>query len=136
MRFYTLDTVFSFGQHQGETVAQVLATAPGYLNFCMQALDHFALRRAEAETWQTQYPAFGQQFTPQAWERLDEKEAEHQAQLERQRRRDEADDYDSSDEYSAREAERDTFDALTDGQYGDYDDFDGDMDGLRDALGW
>lgn len=38
-------------------------------------------------------------------------------------------DYDDSD----------TFDALTDGQYGDYDDFienGGDMDSLMDALGF
>ncbi len=44
------------------------------------------------------------------------------------------DDHEPS--YSRRDAERDTFDALTDGQYGDYDDFGGDMDSLRDALGY
>jgi|GEM_PF-762048 len=41
---------------------------------------------------------------------------------------------DNSDDY-----ERDTFDALTDGQYGDYDDWrerGGDMDNLRDRLGF
>ena len=30
---------------------------------------------------------------------------------------------------------RDTFDALTDGQYGDYDDFGGDIGSLKDSLG-
>lgn len=44
------------------------------------------------------------------------------------------DDYYSRDEY-----ERDTFYALTDGMYGDYEDFKssgGDMDSLMDALGY
>ena len=52
MRFYSFDSVFSFGRHQGQTVAEVLAENPGYLNFCLQVLDHFALRRHELESWQ------------------------------------------------------------------------------------
>jgi hypothetical protein len=45
-------------------------------------------------------------------------------------------DYDDRDDH---DYERDTFDALTDGQYGDYDDWregGGDMDSLRDGLGY
>jgi hypothetical protein len=46
---------------------------------------------------------------------------------------------DSYDYYDEPDYERDTFDALTDGQYGDYDDWrdsGGDMDSLRDGLGF
>jgi hypothetical protein len=49
------------------------------------------------------------------------------------------DDYDSNDYYEKPDYERDNFYALTDGQYGDYDDWreeGGDMDSLRDGLGY
>lgn len=44
-------------------------------------------------------------------------------------------DYDDNDN----DNERDTFDALTDGQYGDYDEWrrnGGDIDSLMDSLGY
>ena len=137
MKFYTLDTVFSFGRHQGQTVAEVLVENPGYLNFCLQVLDHFCLYRADVEAWQEEFPKLKQQLTAAAWSKLDEKESElqaHQARLQATAYDD--DHYDSGDYYSRDDAERDTFDALTDGQYGDYDDFNGDMDSLRDAMGY
>lgn len=137
MKFYTLDTVFSFGRHQGQTVAEVLVENPGYLNFCLQVLDHFALRRADVEAWQVEYPKLKERMTEAAWSKLDEKESELQAQQARLQAASYDDDhYDSSNYYSRDDAERDTFDALTDGQYGDYDDFNGDMDSLRDAMGY
>lgn len=137
MKFYTLETGFSFGRHQGQTVAEVLVENPGYLNFCLQVLDHFGLHRSDVEAWQEEFPKLKQQMTEAAWNKLDEKESQHQAELTRQQvAADEDYSYDSGDYYSRDDAERDTFDALTDGQYGDYDDFNGDMDSLRDAMGY
>ena len=137
MKFYTLNTVFSFGRHQGQTVAEVLVENPGYLNFCLQVLDHFGLYRADVEAWQEEFPKLKQQMTEAAWNKLDEKESQLQAELTQQRvAADEDDSYDSGNYYSRDNAERNTFDALTDGQYGDYDDFNGDMDSLRDAMGY
>lgn len=135
MRFYDLDTVFSFGRHQGQTVADVLAENPGYLNFCLQVLDHFALRRTDLEAWQQQFPKLQAQMTEAAWTKLDAKELQLTPPPV------EDDDYDdgyqdSGDYYSRDDADRDTFDALTDGQYGDYDDFNGNFDSLRDAMGY
>ena len=49
------------------------------------------------------------------------------------------DDYECCDGSSEWDADRETFDALTDGQYGSYDDFaanGGDLDWLTDALGF
>lgn len=43
-------------------------------------------------------------------------------------------DYDQA--YDRREIERDNFDALSDGQYGDFDNFSGDFDSLRDSMGY
>lgn len=47
--------------------------------------------------------------------------------------------YDGYDDYNDDENERDTFYALTDGQYGDYDEWrrnGGDMDSLMESLGF
>ena len=52
---------------------------------------------------------------------------------------DDDDFYDNNSYRSNREMREDTFDALTDGMYGDYDDWldaGGDMDSLRDGLGF
>ncbi|MDQ2769895.1 MAG: hypothetical protein M3Y54_05275 [Bacteroidota bacterium] len=132
MHFYYLATTFTFGIHQGQTVEQVVAEHPGYLNFCVQVLDHFALRRADVEAWQEQFPKLRHQLTDAAWAKIDEKETVLNAHDEDEYN--DRDDFDYS--YSARDAERDTFDALTDGQYGDYDDWGGNMDHLRDAMGY
>ena len=136
MHFYDLDSVIGFGQHQGQTLAQVLDHNPGYLNFCVQVLDHFAVRRADAEEWQQHFPRLAQKMTDAAWAKIDEKESGLDC---REREDEQGDNYERYDSYSARDAERDTFDALTDGQEGDYDDFfdrGGNMDSLRDSLGW
>lgn len=42
-------------------------------------------------------------------------------------------DYDDYDDYDHHDYDRDTFDAMTDGQLGDWDDFDGDID---DVMTW
>lgn len=48
-------------------------------------------------------------------------------------------DYNGYDSYDDNDYERDTFYALTDGMYGDYEDFrenGGDIDSLMDSLGY
>lgn len=123
MRLYSLDTVFTFGKHQGQTLREVAASNFGYLSFCLLHLDHFAVRRETIEHILQQNPKFS--FPAEAWAKLDEKEAKF----------DEPDDDDDYENYSSRDRDRDTFDALTDGQYGDYDDWNGNSDALEDAMG-
>jgi hypothetical protein len=43
MKFYSLDSVFTFGQFEGKTVREVIATQPSYIEFCARELDHFYL---------------------------------------------------------------------------------------------
>ncbi len=133
MRLYTPDTVFTFGKYEGNTLAQVAATEPSYIQFCLLNLDHFVLLRETAESLGEQHSTFT--LTAEAWAKLDEQEAEYDEAAEAKANRYRHDD-DGYESYSSRDADRDTFDALTDGQYGSYDDFGGDMDSLRDAMGY
>lgn len=41
MRFYTLDTEFTFGKYEGKTVKEILEIQPTYLDWCAINLDHF-----------------------------------------------------------------------------------------------
>jgi len=41
MKFYTLDTEFTFGKYEGETVKEILEIQPAYLDWCAINLDHF-----------------------------------------------------------------------------------------------
>jgi len=41
MKFYTLDTEFTFGKFSGKTVKEILEIQPTYLDWCAINLDHF-----------------------------------------------------------------------------------------------
>ena len=41
MKFYTLDTEFTFGKYEGKTVKEVLEIQATYLDWCAINLDHF-----------------------------------------------------------------------------------------------
>jgi hypothetical protein len=41
MKFYTLDTEFTFGKYDGKTVKEILEIQPAYLDWCAINLDHF-----------------------------------------------------------------------------------------------
>jgi broad specificity phosphatase PhoE len=41
MKFYTLDTEFTFGKYEGKTVKEILEIQPTYLDWCAINLDHF-----------------------------------------------------------------------------------------------
>ncbi len=133
MHFYGLDTAFHFGQHKGLTVRQVLEINPSYLGFCVRTLDHFALRRADVITWQQDFPALQKWLNTEVWAKLDAKEAA----LKRSAAIEDYDDrLDTDYAYQGRNSDRGVFDALTDGQYGDFENWGGNMDSLRDALGY
>ena len=41
MKFYTLDTEFTFGKYEGKTVKEILEIQTAYLDWCAINLDHF-----------------------------------------------------------------------------------------------
>ena len=128
MKSYNLDTEFTFGRYEGKTVRQILDLQISYLNWCAIHLDHFYISEEVIEEIKTFKPNFA--FTEEEQLSLDCKYNNWEnEQVERRP------SYDREDRYT----ERDNFDALTDGQYGDYDDWrdsGGDMDRLMDGMGF
>jgi len=130
MNSYNLDTEFTFGKFEGKTVKEVLDIQPSYLDWCAVNLDHFYISDDIIEKIKAIIPDF--KLSEEGKQKLNEK---YETWENEQEDYDNYGDYDYQDNY---EYERDTFDVLTDGQYGDYDDFrenGGDMDHLRDILG-
>lgn len=129
MKFYNLDTEFTFGKFEGKTVREVLDIQHSYIDWCAINLDHFFISDEVIEEIKSIVPDFS--ISEEGQNKLSEKYETWENEQE------DYDDYDNYDDYH--DYERDTFDALTDGQYGDYDDFresGGDLDSLRDALGF
>lgn len=134
MKSYTLDTQFTFGKYTGKSVEEVLRIQPSYLSWCAINLDHFFLSDAIIAQIMELFPSF--RLSAEAKRALSEKEEPNNKD-----RRSSQYDYGAHGSYGHDnyDYEADTFDALTDGQYGSYDDFlegGGDMDHLRDALGF
>ena len=134
MKFYDLNSVISFGKFEGKTIREVADAQPSYLEWCSINLDHFFINQDIVEELKENNPSFS--FSKEAQDRLAEKYEAWEIE------QDDSTAYESYDEYDYDEYpdyERDTFDALTDGQYGDYDDWrdsGGDMDSLMDGLGF
>ena len=41
MKFYYLDTIFTFGKFSGKTIREILELHPFYIEWCLLNLDHF-----------------------------------------------------------------------------------------------
>ena len=114
MKFYEMDTVFTFGKHKGLTAEEVFQNNPSYLEFCALNLDHFFLSEEVIEEIKSLKPDFS--LSQKALDRLEEKYDEWLQKDEP----DQAPDYNYQNN---RDLDRDNFWALTDGMLGDYDDW-------------
>jgi broad specificity phosphatase PhoE len=135
MKFYDLNTILNFGKFEGETIKEVAEIQPSYLDWCAINLDHFYIDEGEIEELKGINPGFS--FSEEAKEKLAEKYGNWEDEQEYYADYENPYDYNQPDYYQ--DYERDTFDALTDGQYGSYDDWrenGGDLDGLMDGLGF
>jgi hypothetical protein len=136
MKNYELDSIFSFGKHHGEILSKVFINDPSYVDWCIKKLNHFSIEEDVFDKLLLINPKY--QFSretlailKQSWDY----DAEDLANMyEAINERDcEPHDYDQNADW-----ERDCFDAMTDGQYGSYDDFKdncGDYDNLIEGLG-
>lgn len=132
MKFYNLDTEFTFGQFEGKTVREVLDIQYSYIDWCAINLDHFFISDEVIEEIKSIVPDFS--ISEEGQNKLSEK---YETWKNEQKDYDDYNNYDDYHDYQ--DYKRDTFGALTDGQYGDYDDFrenGGDIDSLLDALGF
>ncbi|MDR2651083.1 MAG: hypothetical protein LBC68_02035 [Prevotellaceae bacterium] len=125
MKFYDIDTKFDFGKYTGKTLQEVLEIQPSYINWCIINLTHFYISEDVIDEIKSIKPDFT--LSEEELQKLDNKYDTWNEQ--------EIDKYDKhtyySDDY---DWDRETFDALTDGMYGDYDE-NVDIDSLMTFLG-
>jgi hypothetical protein len=131
MKFYELDTEFTFGKYEGKTLKDIINDDQSYIDWCINNLEHFYISNDVIEKLKLIKPDFS--ISEETQNHLNEKYETWENEQD--------EDYEEDDYYERddRDYERDNFDALTDGQYGSYDDFidnGGDMDNLNDALGY
>jgi hypothetical protein len=128
MKFYNLDTEFTFGKFEGKTLSEVVELQPSYLNWCSTNLDHFYISDEVLEEISTIKPDF--HLTQESINSLKQKHDKWENEQE---------DDEDQDAGGYQYTDRDTFDALTDGTQGDYDDWrdgGGDLDSLMEGMGY
>jgi len=80
MKFYDLNTEFTFGKYEGNTVRQILDLQPSYIDFCAINLDHFYITKNVITEIQTIKPDFS--ITSEGQQKLDEKYANWESEQE------------------------------------------------------
>jgi len=126
---YLSNYTIGFGIYEGENLSSIISNDPEYVLWCIINLDHFSINKILFTN-----PKFkNEPLFPLAIEHnlIKEKILEKWKTAEDEYKNCyHNESYDDDNEY-----DRETFDALTDGQYGDYDDFEGDIDDVMTWLG-
>jgi hypothetical protein len=91
MKFYTLDTEFTFGKYEGKTVKEVLELQPNYIDWCAINLDHFYISDEAITEIKEIKPDFT--ITEEGKQKLADKYSTWENEQEQ-------DDYDDYDDYS------------------------------------
>ncbi|WP_433896561.1 hypothetical protein [Sphingobacterium mizutaii] len=94
MKFYTLDTEFTFGKFQGNTLRQVIDIQPSYLDWCSLNLDHFYMSNEVIEEIKGVIPDF--KLSDEGVAKLNDKYEVWENEQEN--------DYDDYDDYHERES--------------------------------
>jgi len=160
MKLYRPSTVIEFGKFEGYTISEVIMKEPDYVFWCLDNLDHFVISIGCLELLNTYFEdkknhfqsfikpdsPIGQQLKERGTilgipkEYVKERDAEWMLINKKLMRYDEfAENQTRGKQYKYSQAdsriERENFDALTDGQFGSWEDFDGDIDDVLMMLG-
>ena len=95
MRFYTLDTEFTFGKYEGKTVKEILEIQPTYLDWCAINLDHFYISEEILAEIKVIKPDFT--ITEEGKQKLADKYSTWENEQQQ-------DDYEDYDDYDRRES--------------------------------
>lgn len=90
MKFYDLDTKFTFGKFENKTMKEILDSEPYYIDWCAINLDHFYISERVINKIKQIEPNFS--ITAEAKQKLEEKYASWEESQE-------ANDYDGYDDY-------------------------------------
>jgi hypothetical protein len=126
MKNYELNSILTFGKYKGLSIQQVFELNPSYVDWCILNLEHFNIEEDVFYELQSLNSLF--QFSEKSLHKL---QSSWQEELD-------VDDYEEPDYDPYSDWERDSFDALTDGQCGSYDDFNdngGDWDTMMAGMG-
>jgi hypothetical protein len=80
MKFYDLDTEFTFGKFEGKAVRQILYFQPSYLDWCVINLEHFCITENVITEIKTIKPDFA--FSVEGQQKLDEKYSKRETEQE------------------------------------------------------
>lgn len=92
MKFYSLDTEFTFGKYEGKTVREILEIQPAYLDWCAINLEHFYISEEVIAEIQATYSDF--KISEEGMNKLNEKYEQWEGEQE-----DFDDDYDDYENY-------------------------------------
>lgn len=125
MYSYHPEEELNFGKYKGRELEDVIAEDPSYIEWCVLNVHNFYLSPEVIEMIKENIPSFS--LSEDALWRL------------KRKYNDWLDEQASNNDHDYRQSQRDEFDVLTDGNYGEYDEWresDGDIDHLKDSLGY
>ncbi|AGY54606.1 hypothetical protein BRDCF_p1979 [Bacteroidales bacterium CF] len=97
MKFYNLDTEFTFGKYEGKTVREILEIQPAYLDWCAINLDHFYISEEVIEEIKVSNSDF--KISEEGVNKLNEKYEQWEGEQE-----DYDEEYNDYDDYNERES--------------------------------
>ena len=141
LKAYDYSSTLNFGKYQGLKLNIIIDLEPSYILWCIINLIHFSVDKSilldKKFRMQDDFLlAVEINYIKGVVLNKREKWKDYKKWLEDKRNNDDDNDYDYDDDY---DYQKGTFDALTDGQYGDYDDWreeGGDIGSLKDGLGF
>ena len=141
LKSYNNNSILNFGKYEGQKISTIINLEPSYILWCINNLIHFSIDKFllldKKLRMQDDYLVAleSNYIKGLVLEKRIMWKSYKKWLKRREKSRDQEDHY---GDYYYSNPQKDTFDALTDGQYGDYEDWredGGNIDNLRDELG-